>query len=231
MRERIVEAELLDALPADDPRAMRSRRDLRRVNRVMLQAVIMRRLLRRYSTEPPRKILELGGGDGAFMLQVARGLAKGWPGVALTLVDQQDIVGPETHDAFRRLGWSLTTVTADVFDYLREAGPPSADIITANLFLHHFSDAQLAWMFERIAGLTPLLVACEPRRSSVALAGSRLLWAIGCNDVSRHDAAASVRAGFSGMELSALWPTQTSRKLIEHATGPFTHCFVSRATP
>ena len=33
--QRRVEPELLDALPADDPRAVRSREDLRRINRLM----------------------------------------------------------------------------------------------------------------------------------------------------------------------------------------------------
>jgi hypothetical protein len=34
----------------------------------------------------------------------------------------------------------------------------------------------------------------------------KLLWLIGCNAVTRHDAAVSMRAGFIRQELSALWP-------------------------
>ena len=44
---RGLEAELLDQLPADDPRAMRSRGDLARVNAVMMQAGITARTIRR----------------------------------------------------------------------------------------------------------------------------------------------------------------------------------------
>ena len=40
---RTVEAEWLDQLAADDPRAIRSRLDLRRINTCMLQAAIMAR--------------------------------------------------------------------------------------------------------------------------------------------------------------------------------------------
>ena len=39
--KRIVQPELLDALPPDDPRAVRSRRDLRRVNAWMRNHTIM----------------------------------------------------------------------------------------------------------------------------------------------------------------------------------------------
>ena len=70
-------------------------------------------------------------------------------------------------------------------------------------------------------------MACEPRRSAFALAGCRFLWAIGCNDVSRHDAVTSVRAGFSGRELSALWPEGREWQLVEGEAWPFSHTFVA----
>lgn len=228
---RIVEPEWLDVLPADDPRAMRSRRDLTRVNRVMMQTRIMARLLRRCAAQPPRSLLELGGGDGTFMLRIARLLAPHWPGISVRILDRQDIVGPETRDAFVRLGWPLETVAADVFEYFEGAGAAGVDIVAANLFLHHFRDAQLARLLSQAGGITRLFVACEPRRSRLALAGSRLLWGIGCNDVSRHDAMVSVRAGFSGRELSRLWPAGAGWELVEHEAGPFTHCFAARLAP
>ena len=43
--ERCVEPEMLDRLPAADPEAIRSRSDLRRVNRLMGHAGIIRRAL------------------------------------------------------------------------------------------------------------------------------------------------------------------------------------------
>jgi hypothetical protein len=224
---RRVEPEWLDELPADDPRAMRSRRDLKRINGWMLQTSIMTRLLLAYGSAPPRRIIELGAGDGTFMLAVARRLAKRWPQVRLTFLDRQNIVTRETDDAFRKLGWQTESVSADVFAFLASGGE-SADIVTANLFLHHFSDDALRRLFAGVAGLAPLFVACEPLRSPRALLGSRLLFAIGCNDVSRHDAVVSVRAGFRATELSALWPQDPSWHSHEHAAVPFTHCFVAR---
>jgi hypothetical protein len=102
------------------------------------------------------------------------------------------------------------------------------DAITANLFLHHFTESPLASLLAKLAPLTPLFVVCEPRRGALPLLGSRLLWAIGCNDVTRHDAVLSVEAGFSGRELSALWPEPSLWQLHEDAARLFTHCFVAR---
>ena len=51
---------------------------------------------------------------------------------------------------------------------------------------------------------------------------------IGCNAVTRHDAAVSVRAGFLGNELSALWPDQKNWQLTERRTGLFSHLFVAQ---
>ena len=67
---RLVEPEWLDELPADDPRTQGSRRDLARINAVMFQAAIMARALAR-SCGAPKRIVDLGSGDGRFMLGVA----------------------------------------------------------------------------------------------------------------------------------------------------------------
>ncbi len=50
---RHLETELLDVLPADDPAAIHSRRDLKLLNAVMLHPAIMARRLRRLAPVPP----------------------------------------------------------------------------------------------------------------------------------------------------------------------------------
>ena len=105
---------------------------------------------------------------------------------------------PRTRDGFAKLGWRVETVTADVFEWMQSAGEQRFDAVIANLFLHHFDNADLARLFSGLQRLAPVLVATEPRRGSFPLAAARLLWAIGANDVTLHDAAASVRAGFAG---------------------------------
>ena len=55
-----------------------------------------------------------------------------------------------------------------------------------------------------------------------------MLRLIGCNDVTRHAAKISVRAGFTENELSALWPSDSGWRLTERPAGQFTHCFVAQ---
>jgi SAM-dependent methyltransferase len=225
---RRLEPELLDQLPADDPRAMRSRRDLERVNAWMNNASRMAgALVKHAGSEPPRTIVDLGSGDGQFALRVAQRLAPRWPNVTIILLDQQNIVSAATREAFAALKWQVEPTSADVFDFLARA--PKVDAITANLFLHHFTDEPLARLLTRAAELTRLFVTCEPRRAKIVVEASRLLWVVGCNDVSVHDAIVSARAGFTGQELSALWP-KGPWDLHEQTAGLFTHCFVARRT-
>jgi 2-polyprenyl-3-methyl-5-hydroxy-6-metoxy-1,4-benzoquinol methylase len=224
---RRIDPELLDALPPSDPRAIGSRRDLVRINAIMFQASIMAGLLRRNVGGPPRRILEIGAGDGSFMLAVARRLAKRWPGVKLTLLDRAALPVEERREAFGKLGWQVEVVTADVFDWLEGAEATRFDVVTTNLFLHHFADPDLARLFARLQALAPVVLATEPHRNAFALSAARLLWAIGANDVTRHDAVASVGAGFRGKELSALWPAPGRVRLTERRVGPFTHTFAA----
>jgi hypothetical protein len=223
---RRVEAELLDVLPANDPAAVRSRRDLKRLNAVMLHPGIMARRMQRHSADAPGRIVELGAGDGSLMLRLSRRLAPRWPGVAAILVDRQDIVDQATREAIAALGWDQRSVAQDVFAYLATAEP--ADIIIANLFLHHFQPRQLTEIFTRCAKLAPLVIALEPRRAKFPLLGSRMIGLLGCNHVSRHDAVASVRAGFQDHEVSALWPDRRGWTFDEGRVGLWSHCFVAR---
>jgi hypothetical protein len=224
---RRLEPEWLDHLPADDPRAMRSRRDLTRVNGFMGNAGRMADALLQHSgQQPPRTIVDLGSGDGQFMLQVARRLARRWRDVSVVLLDQQNIVSETTRAGFAAVGWRVEPASADVFDFLAQLR--RVDVITANLFLHHFIDEQLTRLFEQIARATSLMVACEPRRSKFVVEASRLLWAVGCNDVSVHDAVVSARAGFNDRELSALWPRDPQWEVHEQTAGLFSHRFIAR---
>jgi hypothetical protein len=226
---RRVEPEWLDELPQADPRAVWSRRDLKRINGWMQQGRIMRRLvIAALEESTPRRFIELGAGDGTFMLALAKRLAPRWRDVKVTLVDRQDIVTDRTRRGFRDLGWQAETISADVFDFLQRTAPGSADMVLANLFLHHFEGDSLAKLLNGAARLADTFAACEPWRAGSGVIGSRLLWAIGCNGVTRHDALVSVRAGFRGQELSELWPNDDDWRLQEGPALPFTHCFLAR---
>jgi hypothetical protein len=226
---RRVEPELLDQLPADDPRAIRARRDVRRANTLMMNANIIASALMKHSDgQRPRTIVDLGSGDGHLMLRVACRLAPHWPDVTVILQDQQDIASRATRDAFTALRWRVETSATDVFDFLANARSAGIDVVTSNLFLHHFVDEQLARLLAHAAQLARLVVVCEPRRAKFVVRASRLLWVVGFSDVGVHEAVVSARAGFNGKELSALWPAQGQWELHERAVGLFSHRFIAR---
>ncbi|MDD5139544.1 MAG: methyltransferase domain-containing protein [Verrucomicrobiales bacterium] len=224
---RIVQPELLDTLPPDDPRAIRSRRDLRRVNSWMGNHGMMARALQNnLNVHAPGQITELGAGDGDFLLRVAQKVSRHWPEVNVTLLDLQKNISAGTLAAFGAQGWRAETVVADVFNWPQTSS--RGEVIIANLFLHHFEGARLSELLRLISRRAKLFIALEPRRARWPLFCSRLLWAIGCNDVTRHDAVASVRAGFSGNELASLWPDNDDWKLEEQSAGNFSHLFIAR---
>jgi len=256
--ERRVEPELLDDLPPADPRAVRSRQDLQRVNAWMGNGGVMAQALQ--STcggQASRRIAELGAGDGNFLLRVARRLPADWLGTHAVLLDRWNIVSPATHQDFAALGWHTETVQADALAWLTQLGAlarvfhasiemPTArrvgargvrrgempglafDAMIANLFLHHFPERPLAELLRAAAGLTRTFIAVEPRRWGPSLLVSRWLWLIGCSQVTRHDARVSVRAGFAGRELSPLWPEQQGWSLQEGPAGWCSHLFIAR---
>lgn len=223
--QRIIEPELLDELPASDPAAQHSRGDLRRLNAFMGHAGRLSRELR--SAPSAKRICDLGGGDATLMLAVAR--KTGWRDVLLTIVDRQNTVSGQTEDAFAALGWRVAVAETDVHAFLAEPRH-RFDAITANLFLHHFQDEALREMLARAAERAPLFVACEPRRSARSVFASRCVGLLGCNGVTRHDAVKSVHAGFTGRELSALWPSGPRWRLDEKSAGLFGHLFAARKT-
>jgi 2-polyprenyl-3-methyl-5-hydroxy-6-metoxy-1,4-benzoquinol methylase len=230
LARREVLPEILDDLPENDPRAVASRGDLRRVNALMFQAGITRGLLTRHLAAPPRRILEIGAGDGSLMLALARRLHTRWPAVDLFLLDRQSLVTPARIAEFAALGWTVHVVEADIFAWSRQASAERFDAITTNLFLHHFEDEPLSELLGDLAPMAPVFVATEPRRAAFPLFAASLLWCIGANDVTRHDAAVSVRAGFAGGELSSLWPARPSGTLEEGPRGLFTHAFAAVST-
>ena len=229
---RSLQSELVDDLPADHPEAIHTRRDLRRINTLMGHAGIFARSLRKiFPEQPPSRIIEIGAGDGDILLRVARRLAGDWRGVDVTFVDLQDLLHDQTKADFVALDWHVRAVKGDVFQWLNDTVAEKTDVILANLVLHHFSDAQLSTLFTEAAKKADAFIAVEPRRSGWPLFCTRWLSLIGCNSVTCHDAPISVRAGFRGRELSALWPGGIAWEITERRAGLFSHLFVARRKP
>lgn len=222
LAQRKLTPELLDEMPPSAPEAVRSRRDLRRLNRLMGHASAAAKALRSIRDVPPR-LIELGAGDGTFLLSVCERLPK-WHGVEIELIDRAPVVTAATLQGFKRNGFPAVVREADVFAIMEPASLDDAWLI-ANLFLHHFPDEALARLFRHVEPRIAGLVAFEPRRRPLSWWAARGVGLIGCNAVTRHDARVSVEAGFRGHELSRLWPF-AGWKLEERRSGLFSHAWL-----
>jgi hypothetical protein len=236
---RLVTPELLDELPPDDPRARHSRRDLRRIHRVMGTVGILQDAMGRLGlARPPRRILELGAGDGTLMLHLARRMRPAWGRVELTLLDRVDVVEEATRRAYLALGWRVAIEAVDVRDWAGRTAQDRHDLCVTSLFLHHFDATGLARLLDAVALRADAFVACEPRRTRIARVGSHLVVLLGSNAVTREDAVRSVAAGFAGQEMSTAWSAARDRRqdgddwtVGERAAGLFSQVFTAQRRP
>ncbi len=223
---RKLEPEWLDELPASAPEAVHSRGDLRRLNGLMGSARLLAATARELKLRPPGTLVELACGDGILVQQLLERTA--WKPDRLILLDRQPVVTEETMGQLRRFSPQVEVVTVDVFEWLGGETTPSVDLITTNLFLHHFEDDRLRTLLKLVAAKSSAFIACEPERAAFVLFTTKLIGLIGCNHVTRHDAAISVKAGFQSTELSQLWPADLTWTIREGSRGLFSHCFGAR---
>ncbi len=202
MPDRVVIPELLDHLPADDPEALRSRRDLRRINFLMGNERWVCRTLRRFPAEAGRGVVEIGAGDGVLCNQ----LARLFPTAPVTAHD----LAPRPADLDARVRWQR----GDVF---ATTAPEQGGVLVANLFLHHFEKDALADLGRWMANFE-VLVFNEPDRSRTPHLLGWLMdpW---INRVTRHDMHVSIDAGFTAGEIARwLGLDRTRWKISETST-------------
>ena len=223
---RTVKPELLDQLPPTHPLAAGSREDLKRVNAWMANGSLIAAEINTLPDQP-RRWLELGAGDGTLLLSILS-QTRLKSSREVTLLDQQNLLSDETRGRFTRFGASLQVRQQNVLDWAAEASGETYDLIFCNLFLHHFREPELKLILAKVSRSAGFFVACEPRRTKAAVWATRLLWIIGCNQVTRHDAHVSVKAGFADQELSKLWESSSNWDLAEKANGFASHIFTAR---
>src|SRR5687768_3573111 len=108
--KRFSAPELLDELPVSDPLAVGSRKDLRKLNRLMGHPhFFLKRLRDLYFLKPPRNLVEIGVGDGSLMLFLAQKLR--WRNVEVWLIDRQKTISPAVVEQFEELGWKCNVLT------------------------------------------------------------------------------------------------------------------------
>ncbi|WP_395739976.1 hypothetical protein [Prosthecobacter sp.] len=183
----MLQPELLDILPHDDPDAIRSREEMLQVNGIMGNHRWIERMVRRHG-EKGWRVTELGAGDGALSLRL----------VEAGCCAESDLhafdLAPRPEHWPAGADWTQG-------DVLKQA-LPGTEIVIANLFLHHFTKEQLGMLGARISPVTRLIIAAEPARRWVHTMTGWLFCVVAeLNHVQRHDLQASIRAGFRGREL------------------------------
>lgn len=194
MPSRLVQPELLDALPCDHPAALHSRRDLQLINLLMGNHRWLARALQAH-VRPSEHTLELGAGTGELALRLRR---DGWQVDGLDLCPAPDVWPAAAH-------WHRT----DLRSFTRY---DTYDVICANLIFHQFTSSELGLLGTRLQTRARLLIACEPaRRRAAQRLVRRLSPLLGLGHVTRHDAPVSIAAGFLHDELPRLLGLDATR--------------------
>ncbi len=186
MKQRLLVPELLDSMDAADPRAIRSRLDLRIINAFLGNERWIRSMLREHSVEIC-SLLELGAGDG-HLLKRLHGI---FPEVILTGLDLR--ARPEG------LPSGIRWIRENFLETLTDAG---ADACIGNLILHHFDSEALRTLGGKLQEFR-LLLFSEPLRKELPMRLARMVLPL-AGEVTRHDMPASIRAGFIKGELPSL---------------------------
>lgn len=199
---RVVVPEILDHLPAEDPEAQRSRRDLRRINRFMGNEQWLLEIARKYPDAAAMGITELGAGDG----YLTRALAQEYPQSIVTALD----LAPAPTKLPGNVDWRQ----GDMFSAREKT---EGGILVANLFLHHF-EGELLLELGRLAESYRLFAFSEPLRARSSHVAGYLAHPF-LNRVTRHDMHVSIDAGFIHGELPELMGlTSDHWHLEEHST-------------
>lgn len=198
--DRVIIPEILDSLNPEDPRAVRSRRDLRWIDLFLGNSRWTVRQLKR-QTPAPVRILEIGAGEGGLCRQIKAALSS-------SSVTGLDLIGRPAD-----LPGNVQWVSGDFFQTLPETG---GDACVGSLILHHFSDRALSDLGARLRAFR-FIAFCEPLRSRLPLVFSSLSSPL-VGEVTRHDMPASIRAGFRLGELPALLGLDSKRWKISESS-------------
>jgi SAM-dependent methyltransferase len=190
LSKRIIEAELLDHLPAEEARPNLA--DLVRINTTFGgHSAIRKRLAQLAKQNDAFTVLDIGAASG----DTARLIRELYPRASITSLDNNFV----NFEAAPR-----PKVMADAFQLPFAA--ESFDYVMCSLFLHHFTDEQVVALlrsFYSVAGCA--LLVCDLERHIFPywfLPATKHLF--GWNDVTVHDGRISVRAGFRLSELVEL---------------------------
>jgi SAM-dependent methyltransferase len=188
--KRLIKAELLDHLPAEEARP--NLEDLVRINtRFGGHSVLRKTLLETIDPLRPFSLLDIGAASG----DAARIIQQLYPRAAITCLDQNPVNLQEAPHP---------KLLANAFELPFSSG--SFDYILCSLFLHHFTDEQVIGLLASFYATAKkgLFVFDLERRlwPYLFLPATRMLFR--WHPVTVHDGIISVRASFRAGELLAL---------------------------
>ena len=197
--------EFLDRADCDLALAAASYRFMELVNRYFGGIRTVRRFLATAvarQTDRPLRVLDIGSGSCDIPLAVSRWARARGLQLEFTCLEPADHAATIARANLAQAGDpAVRLVQDDVF--LHQPTEPY-DCAVASMCFHHFNDAQILALLERLRGFVQYRVLINDlRRSRLASLAARLLL-VGSPAGVRHDALLSIRRGFRVNELNAL---------------------------
>ena len=186
MKQRLLVPELLDSMNAADPRAIRSRLDLRFINAFLGNERWIKSMLQEHSVEI-RSLQELGAGRGHLLKRLH------------SILPEAIVTGLDLSARPEGLPSGIHWIRGNFLKTLNDA---SADACIGNLILHHFDSEALRTLGGKLKEFR-LLLFSEPLRKTLPMRLARMVLPL-AGEVTRHDMPASIRAGFIKGELPSL---------------------------
>lgn len=186
MKQRLLVPELLDSLDAADPRAIRSRLDLRFINLFLGNERWIRSMLQEHSVEI-RSLQELGAGRGHLLKRLH------------SILPEAIVTGLDLSARPEGLPSGIRWIRGNFLETLTDG---KADACIGNLILHHFDSEALRTLGGKLQEFR-LLLFSEPLRKTLPMRLARMVLPL-AGKVTRHDMPASIRAGFLKGELPSL---------------------------
>ena len=201
LMNRSVQDEWLDEMDANDPAAVRSRRDLRLINAMMGgERWIMKQLRDHLNIT---HCIEIGAGEGGLSGRIK----AVFPDMKVSALDRIE----RPNGLSEEVEW----FQSDVFDIENVVKLDDSVVVVANLFVHHF-DQDLERLFTILKEAGIILLA-EPYRSKGAKFLGKLIYPM-INHVTKHDMMISIEAGFVEGELTSLlgdqWVCEEKKSLL-----------------
>ena len=128
------------------------------------QEMVAEEVFSAVSLEGRRKLLDVGGGHGAFALAAARA----WPGLTVSVFDLPGVV-PGAAAAAREAG--IQRFVCHEGDFVRDPLPEGADVISLVRILHDHDDQVVLRLLQEAARVLPeggMVIVAEPMRGEGA---------------------------------------------------------------